>query len=204
MKRTCKECGSSYKLATLELDTGVCSNCRISAGPQELRSTPLVLPNEATRYPEEMENRLCALALGRTVAFLIYSLLVWVICTVVIFIVLPQRLDDRVQGIVVITMILTLEGALLFLVAKGWMPGTKSTLAPGFSETQFITAANILAALSLLIHGMSIGGDAFRWVINAFILVCVLVFFVTKSVVSKKVRIRVLAGGILPVAQYFI
>ena len=97
------------------------------------------------------------------------------------------------------------EIILVFLVAKAWLPGTKYVFPIGesFSETQFAFVANLVAGGSMLLaRGES--GEAFRWLINAAILVCVLVYFVTKSVVMRKVRFKVLMAGILPVAQFFL
>lgn len=153
---------------------------------------------------KERENVLAALALGKTTAFILYQVIVYVIFMIVMLLLIGPDRKDMFPIIATIITLTVLESILLFLVIKGWLPGTRIEIPAHFSEKQMAVGFSILSGLTLLIFGFSIQGTIIRFVINGALILCTVVYFITKSILSNTIRLEVLAGAILPLAQFFI
>ncbi len=147
------------------------------------------------------EDQMSCLALGRTIAFLFYGLLAFMVVSGVMILggeigwwpELSDPLAFSVLGVVLFIM--------LVLNAKGLLPGTNREIDNPFSENHLAWGANVLSVFSLVVEIM--------WktritthVVNGSFILCLFVFFVTKSVLSKRPRFKILCGMALPIGHF--
>lgn len=151
---------------------------------------------------ETEANRIAVRMFGRVIAFFVYSFFSIIIAGV-IFALATSWLTDDISTWMAIGFFLICEGLLIVLLSSGRIQAARSVFAAGesFTESQFAFVANALALVSFL-FSRSESGELFRWLVNAAILLCVLVFFITKSIVMRRVRLKILTGAIIPLAQF--
>ena len=139
------------------------------------------------------EDELAAYTLHKTICFLIYSLLVIVFSMgagVMVATHFPVLQTDEVT--IAYGVMLPVEAILLYLIIRGYLPGTRDSFIQPFSEKQIGTACNVLGALTWVFAGVTNEGKIMRMIINGALVICIGVYFVTKSVLSKKIRWQVL------------
>lgn len=153
---------------------------------------------------ENEANRISVQVLGRVVAFFVYSLIPLVISASVMLMGNSLWKGDT-STIIGVATFLVCELILAVIIAKGWLRSARNVFRPGisFSEEQFDFVAN-LVALGSLVLASGESGNIFRWLLNAAVLICVLVFFITKSLLMRRVRYKILAGGVVSVGQFFL
>jgi hypothetical protein len=147
------------------------------------------------------EDRLSAVALQKTVAWFLYTLAT--IVAVEAFMVMTNRVDlpDPASNTWRLALLGLIEPAVLFLVLLGVLPGSRGARVRGFTDRQFVMAVSALSLIPLLLGFSPLSATIFRGAMNGFLVIGVLVFFVTKSAVSGRVRLKVLGGLVLPLAQ---
>ena len=112
-------------------------------------------------------------------------------------------LQPWLQPLVAGGVLVAVECLLLFLLVRGILPGFYGQLVVGFPERQLAIGITVLSLISWLVYGGSLGGDAVRFVLNGALVFCTLVYFVAKSILSRRVRWGVLAVLVLPAAQFY-
>jgi len=155
------------------------------------------------KLTEESENRIAAVALGRTVAFAIYSVLVIPIAAVLSTIGPWRQADGDPRPSVFLAVVTVLLVALFVGVAKGVMPGTRGATARAFDERQLALGCTAASLVVLVLPLDPAQHQALDVVLNGGLLVGVLVYFITKSTLSHRPRWLVLVVGVLPALQLF-
>lgn len=149
------------------------------------------------------EDYLAAVALGKTIAFLLYSILVPVLLGALVLLPSFERLPDKMQALVSFSIFAAAELLLLFLVVKGYLPGTRAEMAQPFSEKQIGLGLTIVSVLVALFRGTTQEGIIIQWIVNGALVVSVAVYFATKSVLSRRPRWGVLSVLFLPALQLY-
>lgn len=145
------------------------------------------------------EDRVAAGALGKTVAFLLYSVLSSVVVAAVLLLTTPlKRATEAAQDLVVLTVITLVEVLLLYLVIRGYLPGTRGSHARPFSEAQLAAGCALLSILTVVWPFDVISGIVVEVGTNCLLVLGVLVYFLVKSVVGRRPRWRVLGVLVLP------
>lgn len=158
---------------------------------------------EAAQVLEDHENLVSAIAVGKVLAFLVYSFFALFLAmglAAVIHVNFPQ-LEER--GLI-LPLFAATEIVILYLVIKGKLPATSGAAALPFSEKQ---AAWGLAALSFvpwLLRGDPAWFTFCSWLINGMLLLVAVVFFVVKSVISGEPRYEVLGIALIPATQLYL
>lgn len=139
------------------------------------------------------EDLASAMALGKTVVFLLYSVLVVIALVPVVFWSGGGGVSSSGQTAIVLLVLLASEVALFYGVVTGKLPGSSGWRAEPFSEKQFGIGITVLSLGAWLLVGHGLEGRIIRWVLNGALLLGVAVYFVTKSVLSRRVRWGVLS-----------
>ena len=147
------------------------------------------------------EDRIAAVALGKTVAFLLYSfVLSFVVAATLLFATPLGEAGEATQNLVLLSVLALLEVLLLYLVIRGWLPGTTGDHAEPFSEVQLAAGCTVLSALTLIWPFHASGRIVVDVGANGLLALGVLVYFIAKSVMGRCIRWRVLAVLVLPAA----
>ena len=145
------------------------------------------------------DDLLSSIALSKAIAFFVYSLLALVL---VEFILVVTNLEDLpVRTWLRLGAWVPLDAGLLFGTLLGVLPGTRGSRVRGFTDRQFVMAITALSLIPLVLRLGVLRTEVFNWVMNGFLVVGVVMFFVTKSAVTGRLRLTVLTGLILPVLQ---
>lgn len=158
----------------------------------------------ALEHPDAVadEDRLSSVALTKAIAFFVYSLLALALVEFVL--VVTNLYDLRDQSWLRMGMWCPLEAGLLFGTLLGELPGTRGSGVHGFTDRQFVMAVTGLSLLPLALGFSPLGTTVFNWVMNGFLVVGVVLFFVIKSAVTGRLRTTVLSGLVLPVLQLWL
>lgn len=149
------------------------------------------------------EDLVSVIALKKTVAFALYSLIPVLITLVVsaLDLSLLNQFTESQRRLLGVYTLITLEGILMALVVKGYLPQTRVDIAETipFNERQLEWGV----LLSSVVPWLFFGFDYERFVIfsqvtNTILMFLILVFFITKSWLSKKIRWGVLGVLLLP------
>ena len=150
------------------------------------------------------EDYVATVAVLKTMLFFMYTI------PVMMLVVLPlshlKEFDPKLEvpEIVIWIVFFVLEGLLLYLIIKGKMPLSKYKGHQAFSEKQMIIGANVFSVLTYIFFGVSFAGYIVRTVLNAAIILFVTVFFVTKSIVSKRFRWEIIFAIVIPLSHFFL
>lgn len=148
------------------------------------------------------EDALAAFALHKAVVFLIYSLLTVTLgmglgLFVGEYLGLPNRTTDALGC----AFVLVLEAALLALVVRGALPGSRDEFVQPFSEKRLAAACSALSAATWIFAGLSEQGQIVRVVTNGSLFIFVAVYFAVKSYFSERMRWAVLSVLLLPALE---
>jgi hypothetical protein len=138
------------------------------------------------------EDRVAAVALGRTVAFLLYSLPLPVLVLGAMLILPFGSLSNVARDRVALAIWIALEAGLLVLVCRGRLPATSGLDTEGFSETAIGSACAVLLLVIPFVARGNVAGEIIGDVIDGFLLLAVSVYFIVKSLLSRRPRWRVL------------
>jgi len=145
------------------------------------------------------EDRVSAVALTKTVACFAYTIIAVVVTEVVVVVANLDAFPGRAW--IRLGILLPLQATLVFLGLLGRLPLSRARKVRGFTDRQFALAVSVMSLLPLALGLSPLRAEVFRWVTNGTLLVGVLVFFVTKSVLSGRPRLAVLAGMVVPGLQ---
>jgi hypothetical protein len=154
---------------------------------------------EQRELSEQRQNAIAGVALAKTFAFLFLSIPAMML-TLAVQMLLPELLLIDIPIYVVFTFLGVLECVVFWIVLRIRVGES----AEPFNERNLIWLSNAIALLTALGLGGSLKAVVFRWVINGIVVLAVVVFFVTKSILSKEIRLDVLSGLLLPLAQYLL
>lgn len=149
----------------------------------------------------EEENRIAGVALGKTIVVLFYSILIPILLLPVSFWLSEQELSETAETIVALLLHLLPLVVLVYFVVKGWLPGSKIEVQFPFSEKRLVMAVTILSVLGYLLSLVFSYFVYISVVGNGLLVIAVLVFFINKSFIAKKVRVGVLSALIAPGLQ---
>jgi hypothetical protein len=145
------------------------------------------------------EDQLSSVALKKAVIFFLYSLVGLV--AVETFLVVTNLFDLPYRDRLRLGLWVPLEAGLLFLVLLGVLPGSRGAGVRGFTDRQFAMAITGLSLIPLVLGFSVLSTAIFNWIVNGVLVVGVVLFFVIKSAVTGRVRLTVLSGLALPLAQ---
>lgn len=149
------------------------------------------------------EDILSAVTFAKTIAFILYSIVVPVV-TLLILMFLPFRHVSR--GILFLTGIAIfacLEWLLYLGVIRGILPSPNPKNVSPFNEHQLALAVAFLSLAPMVLKLDFQHFQAFQVVLNSILCIAVLVFFLTKSMLSRQFRWGVLLVMILPLLQLY-
>ena len=155
------------------------------------------------RMPEPRidEDRVAALTLGKTIAFLLYSLPTFAPVLALELLTPLGRLNASVRGTIVLVVWLSLEWILLWFVIDGRLPGTSGDRVRPFNERQLAVGCTVVSLLVWLAPFGSQARDIIDAVVNGGLFLGVVVYFVVKSALARNLRWTVLLVGLVPAAQ---
>jgi len=149
------------------------------------------------------EDYLAALALRKTIVFLLYSVLVPLFLLPVFLHPRFKSLPEEWRNLAALILLIAALLLLLAMAIKGILPGSGATLVQAFNEKQIGVGMAILSGATWLVAGNSLAGEIIQWVINGGLFLSVAVYFVTKSVLSRRLRWGVLGVLLLPGIQLY-
>jgi len=150
---------------------------------------------------ERRENALSALTLARTIAFLLYSLLVPLITLGLMVLTPLEHLSPEGKSIVALGLFLLMEWFLFQGVSRGFLPSPNPDHVSPFSERQMELGVAVLSFAPWLLRFDPQRFFIFQVVVNGFLILAVLVFFLSKSMLSRRPRWAVLRTLLLPAMQ---
>ncbi|NLI79167.1 MAG: hypothetical protein GX442_22330 [Candidatus Riflebacteria bacterium] len=153
---------------------------------------------------QERENRLSALTLAHTIAFLLYSLLVPLIVLSLMVLTPLERLTVEGRSLAAVVLFVGMEWLLFRGVSRGWLPCPDPKNVHPFNERQLEIGVAVLSFGPWLLRFDPQMFFVFHVVINSLLVIGVLVFFLTKSFISRTWRWGVLRVLLLPVLQFWL
>lgn len=150
---------------------------------------------------QEREDLLSAYTLARTVAFLLYTLLVPLIVLAILFLGPFHGLSIEFRFIAGLSLFVTAEWLLFKGVSLGMLPIPNPEHVRPFNERQMELGTAIMSFIPWLLPIDPPQFFAFHLVINAFLILAVIVFFLTKSMLSRHWRWGVLRVLLIPLLQ---
>ena len=154
-------------------------------------------PLEPETDAEEYENYVSAIALGKTVAAIFYA-----IPTLMLFFgavtIYGEFTNREVSDFAMQGGLIGVEVFVVFLVIRGWLPGSRAKYAQPFSEGQLSLGTNVLSFIAWVLEfnaPLVIVGH----VVNGAVVVFMTVLFITKSILSRRLRWKLLLGMIIAV-----
>ena len=93
---------------------------------------------------------------------------------------------------------------IIYPAAMGWLPGSKGIRTTSFSEKSAAWGVTLLSFLPWLAHATELTFMVFNWVLNGALALIVIVYFIAKSIISKRLRLEVFIVLIPPVLQIYI
>ena len=160
-------------------------------------------------YPEpepdrDDGDRLSAIAIGKSLAFVLYSYPLALVTVIATDFFLGGWLTDT-NRLPVFLGTLSLAGlALLGVVIAGVLPGTDGRHAKPFSERQAALVIQVASLLPWVFEYDPVIRYWFSWILNGTLVFVVLTFFVVKSVLSRSPRFEVLLTLVLPAFQVYV
>jgi len=154
---------------------------------------------ETGKTEEQRQDEIAGIALVKTIVFLFLSVPVVMFVSALIFL-LPELLLVDIPESVFTCVFVILEAILMWLVARHDV----GSAARPINQWHLVIGCNVLAVASFIVFGITLEGTVVRWVINGALVLFVVVFFVVKTILSKRVRMDVLAGLVMPLAQYLL
>ena len=149
------------------------------------------------------EDYLAALALRKTIVFLLYSVLVPLFLLPVFLHPRFESLTEKWKNLAVVILLTAALLLLLAMVIKDLLPGSGATFVQPFNEKQIGVGMAILSGATWLVAGNSLAVEIIQWVINGGFFLSVAVYFVTKSVLSRRLRWGVFGVLLLPGVQLY-
>ena len=142
----------------------------------------------------ENENKIAVYALGKTIACCLYSILVAIVMLPVGFLTPIAQLPASQQNLVLGSLFLLLEGLTLFFVIRGTLPGTEPKQLQGFNEKTIAYGIVAISILSSVFLRGSFEKELFRYLLVGSLLFIGIVYFITKSFISKSIRWGVISA----------
>jgi len=149
------------------------------------------------------EDYLAAVALKKTIVFLLYSVLVPLFLLLVFLHPRFKSLPEEWRNLAALLLLIAALLLLLAMVIKGILPGSGATPVQPFNEKQIGVGMAILSGATWLVAGNGLAGEIIQWTINGGLFLSVAVYFVTKSVLSRRLRWGVLGVLLLPGIQLY-
>lgn len=165
-----------------------------------LRALKEIKWSKEKEYPLN-EDRLASLVLGRTLVFIFYSFLAFMVFGLVAFFGKEMGWRSEMSDTSGFAILACLVFTTLLLTIKGWLPGARREITNPLSEKQLVWAANALSGFAWVLD-LVWRTHVTTHVVSSAMILFVLVFFLTKSIVSGRPRPRVLTGMILPTAHF--
>lgn len=116
------------------------------------------------------EDHLAANALGKTIAFLLYAVLVPLLLMPVFLNPRFESMPETWKNLTVVLLVATILLLLVVLVVKGILPGSGATFVQPFNEKQIGIGMTVLSAATWLLTGESLVGQIIQWAINGGLL----------------------------------
>ncbi|HET8579868.1 MAG TPA: hypothetical protein VFL31_02630, partial [Nitrospiraceae bacterium] len=107
------------------------------------------------------------------------------------------------RNVVVVLLLAAILSALLYLIIKGILPGSKVTFIQPFNEKQIAVGMTVLSAAVWILLGNTLAGEIIRSVVNGGLFLSTAVYFVTKSILSRRPRWAVLTVLVVPGIQLY-
>jgi len=155
------------------------------------------------RHDKQIEDHVSALALGRTLSFILYSLPCSLISILGWEVLFKSYFTGVSEFVGMCFVWILLELALFLPIIKGWLPGTTGLQTVGFSENY---AGWSITGISFILWFFHVSDQMFaiyNWVLNGSLILVVMVYFLTKSILSKRLRIEVFLVLIIPALQIY-
>lgn len=171
-----------------------------ASGGRLTRRARGLLRDGGTSEPDPREDLLAAIALGKTVAFLIWSIPAVGLVAIAFVASGLGNVPDPWGSVPFVSGFLAVEAGLLWLVVRGRLPGTSAEQARPFSEKQLAFACHLLA-LGAWALAAGLQAEILHWVLTGFLLLGALVYLVTKSILSRRPRWAVLSVLAIPALQ---
>ncbi|MDH5527504.1 MAG: hypothetical protein OEY97_09385 [Nitrospirota bacterium] len=143
------------------------------------------------------DEYLTAVGIGRVVAFMFYSFLP-ALLTVWTFRQAVGAFSEPAALVSALSLLLTLEIPLGWLVFNGLLPGTSGAYAFPFSETELAMGVLVLLLLPVGLLLGPIGLTIYRVAIGVLLLAVIWLYFALKTVISRQVCWEALAVTMLP------
>ena len=147
------------------------------------------------------ENLVAAIALGKTIAFLAYSVVSGMLTLAITILYVEQNLPRSTWNAASWVAFIALEVLLLWLVIRGALPATSSAGTSAFSERQAAWGLAVMSFVPWFFYTDETWFAVYMWGVNGALLLVALVYFVTKSVLSRSIRIEVLGILLVPLVQ---
>jgi len=158
-------------------------------------------PRTAGFDAQRREDAISSLTLARTVAFLMYSMLAPLITLIVLMMPPFPSWPRQTLFLIALGLFTSLEYLLFIAVQRGWLPSPDPEHVSPFSEHQIEFAALCLSVTPWLLRFDPSRFLVFQGVINGSLIIAGIVFFITKSMLSRRWRWGVLRVLILPIVQ---
>ena len=151
------------------------------------------------------EDAFSAITLYKTLLFLLYAIVVPLL-TIGLLILTPfQSISGQARSFLAVGIFLSLEAILYYFVLQARIPERALNAKNPFDEHQIALGVALLSAAPWLLRFDPVRFQVFQVVVNGFLCLAVLVFFLTKSMMSRHWRWGVLLVMLLPALQlYFV
>ena len=147
------------------------------------------------------EDAISVDTLSKTIVFLLYALLLpFIILSLFVF--TPLRaLPNESREIMAICLFLGIETILFVMILRGYLAWAIPKDVQPFSERQMELGVIVLSLAPWLLRFDHDKFKVFQVILNGSLCIAVLVFFFTKSFLSRRYRFEVLRVLLLPLVQ---
>jgi hypothetical protein len=147
------------------------------------------------------ENLVAAIALGKTIAFLVYSFVAALLTMAITILYIEQNFPRPTWNVASWVTFATLEVLTLWLVICGVLPASGGARARAFSERQAALGLAVMSCVPWFLYTDEVWFMVYMWGVNGTLLLVAFVYFMTKSFLSRSLRMEVLAILPVPLAQ---
>ncbi|MBF0545564.1 MAG: hypothetical protein HQM08_14070 [Candidatus Riflebacteria bacterium] len=144
------------------------------------------------------ENAVATAALKKTFVFLFYSVLTPLLVLFTLMLSPFESMSSKSKELFAIGLFVTVEGFLFFSAIYGILPGSKIEKLKSFSERDLARMIALLSVLPLLFFKDHERYLILNTVLNGAFFVSSLVFFIVKSMVSRRIRWEILLFLAIP------
>jgi hypothetical protein len=158
------------------------------------------LSPRSNQHPAD-ENLIAAIALGKTIAFLFYSIASVMLTVAISEFYIKPNFPNSDRDTAIYEVFTALELVLLYLVVRGVLPATDGARAEAFTERQAEWGIAVLSFVPWLFYTDPNWFAVYMWSINGALFLVAAVYFITKSALSRSPRIEVLGILLVPSAH---